>query len=452
MRHKIITAITGFAAATMPISAQLLSIDDCIAMALEANNSIKASEFQTRQADEMVRSLKANYLPDISATATGLYSNARGSYSIEGGNLPVFSVDAAGAPSPTGSFAYFPGIGLDYKVGPMFTAGVEVTQPIYMGGKIRSSVAVASHRRDMANASLEMTRDEVIASTATAYADVVKAQQLLEVAKSYRSVVMELQANVQSAIRHGLRHNNDGLKVAVRINEADLNILRAKNAIRLAKMNLCRLTGQSMVSDIEVMPAFPQVSVPGSIDNGEAIYRRPEWSALQSESDALKSQVDMARSEMLPQVALKAGYAYNYGFELNHTELFNSGAFAVLLNVRIPLYHFGGRSAKVNATREQWRKSQADMRDKEQLLLLDLNRSYSNLEEAQAALKLSETSVEQAAENMRVSRVMFDNGMETLSDYLEAQLLWSSACEQRIEAGFALYTAHIAYLRACGKL
>lgn len=137
---------------------------------------------------------------------------------------------------------------------------------------------------------------------------------------------------------------------------------------------------------------------------------------------------------------------------LNHTELFNSGAFAVLLNVKIPLYHFGGRSAKVNATREQWCKSQADMRDKEQLLLLDLNRSYSNLEEAQASLKLSETSVEQAAENMRVSRVMFDNGMETLSDYLEAQLLWSSACEQRIEAGFALYTAHIAYLRACGKL
>lgn len=88
MRHKIITAITGFAAATMPISAQLLSIDDCIAMALEANNSIKASEFQTRQADEMVRGLKANYLPDISATATGLYSNARGSYSIEGAICP----------------------------------------------------------------------------------------------------------------------------------------------------------------------------------------------------------------------------------------------------------------------------------------------------------------------------------------------------------------------------
>lgn len=92
------------------------------------------------------------------------------------------------------------------------------------------------------------------------------------------------------------------------------------------------------------------------------------------------------------------------------------------------------------------------MHDKEELLMLDLHRSYTNLEEAEAALRLSETSVEQAAENMRLSRVMFDNGMETLSDYLEAQLLWSQSCQQHVEAGFALYTAHIAYLRACGKL
>ena len=76
----------------------------------------------------------------------------------------------------------------------------------------------------------------------------------------------------------------------------------------------------------------------------------------------------------------------------------------------------------------------------------------SNLEEAAAALRLSETSVEEAAENMRLSRVMFDNGMETLSDYLEAQLLWNKTCQQRVEAGFSLYTAHISYLRASGKL
>lgn len=450
MRHKITAIILAVVSAGA--SADVLSVDDCIDMALSSNNAIKASEFQISQARYMVKSLRANYFPDISASATGLYSNARGSYSIEGGNLPVFTVDAAGAPVPSGSFAYFPGIGLDYKIGPMFTAGVEVTQPIYMGGKIRSSVAVAGHKADMAEASLEMTRDEVITAVTTAYADVVKAQQLLEVAKSYKSVVLELQANVESAISHGMRHNNDRLKVSVRINEADLNILRARNAIRLAKMNLCRITGQSMVTDFDVVDKFPEVAMPAAIDSPEAIYDRPEWHALRANELALKSQIDLARSELRPQVAMKAGYSYNYGLEINKSTLFDRGAFAVMLNVTVPIYHFGGRSAKVNASREQLRQSQAEMRDKEELLTLDLHRSYSNLEEASAALRLSETSVEQAAENMRLSRVMFDNGMETLSDYLEAQLLWNQTCQQHVEAGFSLYTAHIAYLRACGKL
>ncbi len=450
MRLAIISAITVLAAAGA--SASVLTIDDCIDMALTSNNAIKASEYRTEQAGAMLKSLRANYFPDINATATGLYSNARGSYGIEGGNLPVFTVDGTGNPSPTGSFAYFPGIGLDYKVGPMFTAGVEITQPVYMGGRIKNSVKMASHKADMAAAALEMTRDEVIVSVTTAYADVVKAGRMLEVAKEYRSVVMELKANVESAVAHGLRHNNDKMKVNVRINEADLSILRARNALRLAKMNLCRITGQSMLTDFDVTDEFPKVELPAAIDNSDVIYDRPEWQALQANGRALKSQVDVVRSELLPQVALKAGYAYNYGFELNHTELFNRGAFAVLLNVTIPIYHFGGRSAKVTASREQWHQSQAEMRDKEELLTLELHRAYSNLEEAAAALRLSETSVEEAAENMRLSRVMFDNGMETLSDYLEAQLLWNKTCQQRVEAGFSLYTAHISYLRASGKL
>ena len=452
MRHPLKTIAIIMAAAAISAEADTLTVDDCVEMALEANNSIKSSEYQTRQAKAMVKSLRANYFPDISASATGIYSNARGSYSIEGGNLPVFAPDGNGMPVPTGSFAYFPGIGLDYKVGPMFTAGVEVTQPVYMGGKIRSSVAMASHKAEMAHAALEMTRDEVIVAVTTAYADVVKAEQLLEVAKSYKSVVLELQANVESAIAHGMRHNNDRLKVAVRINEADLNILRARNAIRLAKMNLCRVTGQPMITDFDVVDRFPEVTLPAAIESNDVIYDRPEWHALQANGLSLKSQIDITRSELLPQVAVKAGYSYNYGFELNKSALFDRGAFAVLLNVSVPIYHFGGRSAKVDASREEWHRSQAEMHDKEELLMLDLHRSYTNLEEAEAALRLSETSVEQAAENMRLSRVMFDNGMETLSDYLEAQLLWSQSCQQHVEAGFALYTAHIAYLRACGKL
>lgn len=72
------------AAAAISAEADTLTVDDCVEMALGANNSIKASEYQTRQAKAMVKSLRANYFPDISASATGIYSNARGSYSIEG--------------------------------------------------------------------------------------------------------------------------------------------------------------------------------------------------------------------------------------------------------------------------------------------------------------------------------------------------------------------------------
>jgi outer membrane protein TolC len=65
---------------------------------------------------------------------------------------------------------------------------------------------------------------------------------------------------------------------------------------------------------------------------------------------------------------------------------------------------------------------------------------------------MTKTALEQATENMRLSKSMFDNGMETLSDYLEAQVLWQQANEEHITAGFNRYVSYIDYQRTIGAL
>ena len=85
-------------------------------------------------------------------------------------------------------------------------------------------------------------------------------------------------------------------------------------------------------------------------------------------------------------------------------------------------------------------------------MLLELVQSVNNLDEARLESTIAERSLQQAEENMRVSRSQYDVGLETLSDHLEAQALWQQAYETKVDACFRLYLNYITYLKATGTL
>lgn len=85
-------------------------------------------------------------------------------------------------------------------------------------------------------------------------------------------------------------------------------------------------------------------------------------------------------------------------------------------------------------------------------MLLELAQSVNNLDEARLESTIAERSLQQAEENMRVSRSQYDVGLETLSDHLEAQALWQQAYETKVDARFRLYLNYITYLKATGTL
>ena len=118
---------------------ETLSLQQCREMAMQYNKEMAASVKQTESALYTMKSYKGNFFPNFTASGMGLYSTANGGFGIEGGNLPVLQPDAAGNFKPTGNFAYFPGINLDYKVGTVYMGGIQVEQPLYMGGKIRAA-------------------------------------------------------------------------------------------------------------------------------------------------------------------------------------------------------------------------------------------------------------------------------------------------------------------------
>ena len=144
MKKEILSAIGIIAGilfgTTLSLSAQeKLSLKQCREMALKYNKEMAAADRQTEAARLMSLSYKANFFPNFTANGTGIYSTADGSLGIPGGNLPVFMPNPTTGELVSSGFAYFPGLNLDYKVGTVYSGGIQMEQPLYMGGKIRAS-------------------------------------------------------------------------------------------------------------------------------------------------------------------------------------------------------------------------------------------------------------------------------------------------------------------------
>lgn len=428
---------TSLAADTARQTARMLAPDECRAMALQYNKEIAAAEQAAKSASFTAKSYKANFLPNITATGTGLYSTADGKFDILGYNV-------------------------GYEVGTLLAGGLSVEQPIYMGGKISAAYKLAMLGKDIAQTQKTLTATEVIQKTDEAYVQVVKAKEMMKVAEAYRSLVEELMHTVESAYRNGMKPKNDVLKVQVKMNDSELSLRKAENGLRLAKMNLCHYIGLPLTTDINVsgLPTVEQALGTADVSQSQItdsrlmldISNRPEYAILNMQVDIARQEIKLNRSEMLPKIGVNATYNYVHGLEVNDKTLIDKGIFSAALNVSVPLFHFGEHRNKVRAAKAKHVQAQLEQQDMNEKMTLELAQALNNLDEAVLECGIAGRSLTQAEENMRVSRKMYNAGMETLSDYLEAQTLWQQAYERQVSAGCQLHLAHIAYQKAAGIL
>lgn len=448
----------------IPIQAQqLLTLDECRSLALENNHEIKAAQSQTESATYTRKSYRANYFPTITLNAIGLYSTMGGSEDLAIGeqNLPVFKPNSQfGAQTPQLSdkmwlvqnltgYAYFPGFStsIDYEVGPMLLAGISLEQPIYMGGKIANATKIASKAVEMSQANETLTKVNAIKKTDEAYALVVKAKEMQKVAISYNTVLQELMNNIVKAKNQGMSTGNDVLKVQVKLNESELNLTKAANAVTLAKMNLCHVIGMDLSSDIDVTDNYPQ------IDTKEGgVAARPESKILAKKVEIAEAKTKVERSAVRPEVGAMVSYNYVHGFKIADETLFNDADLTALVKVKVPIFNFGKSTNKIRAAESSLQQTRIEQQNITEQLELEHQRAVNILSEAEKELSVAENSLRQASENMRSSKSLYENGYETLTDYMQSQVLWQQAMAAKVDAEYQLYLAKVDFNRTSGTL
>lgn len=430
---------------------QTFTLQECREMALQNNIENNIAKEQINIANYKIAAYRANYLPKISASGLYLYTDATLAKTLEGGMLPTFVPNGAGGVVPNGGFAFMPDIPLELKLSGTYNGSLKIEQPIYTGGKITAAYKMAKTAHQMAIVNEALSASQVILLCDEAYWNCVKAKAMIETATQFKETLEELQRMVQNAVEAGMTHRKDLLSVQVKINEAQLGLARAQNGYRLAIMNLNHITGlplnnSTMVS--ESLEENPINRAPNSFD----ITVRPEYALLTKQVEIKKQQENLARSEFLPNIGVMGTYGYTNGLKMNNEKLVNGANLGALVSISIPIYHWGEGRNKIKEAKLQSAIAQMQLTNSEQKMTLEATQAINELNEAQLEVDLTSKSVEQALENREVSKERYSAGMETLSNYMEAQTMWQNAMSSLICAKASLNISKTKYLKAMGIL
>ncbi|MBR5170377.1 MAG: TolC family protein [Muribaculaceae bacterium] len=466
---------------------RVLTLNECRAMALENNKQMQVSRVKQNIAENMRKSARTKYLPRVSAI--GAYEFTSREISIlnkdqkdllnnlgdvftsaidnEMSKLPLDPTRAqelSEMAAPYVSAAEGTINQLGQSVTEAFrtdtrnamAGSILLTQPLYMGGAIKTMNRMADIQEEMASNTLEARRQATLYDIDNVYWQVVSLRHKQTLAESYLNLVKKLDHDVEKMTEAGLTTRSDRLSVQVRVNEAEMALAKVMDALSLTRMLLCQLCGLPLDEPIELADeTADEIAAPAALPTAgtaQFIDNRPELRLLENTARLSLEEANLLKAENRPQVSLMGGYAVTNPNAFNGFHRRFGGFWHVGLQVRIPLWNWGDVKYKVQTANEAATVANLELQDAREKIELQVNQNRFRVSEANKNLALAKSNIANAEENLRMAKRGFEEGVITPTTVMEAQSAWLQAQTQKIDAEIELQLSHTDLLKSLGML
>lgn len=475
--NRIIATCVCAVCFVLPSNAQMLSLDSCRAMAMRNNKQLSIARQKQQVAVNTRKAARTKYLPHIdiaggwmlTSREMSILNNSQkealstiGTSSFEqiGNDLSKVVTDMFerklisqaqaqyidGAAQRIGEKLSNYGNALGEKVKDAFRTDTRsiivgsavVNQPVFMGGAIIAANKMADIAEQMSATQIDAAEQNVMYDVDQNYWLVVSLKQKQNLADSYLKLIAKLDSDVHKMIKEGVATRADGLKVDVRLNEAEMAKTQVDNGLSLARMLLCQTCGLPVDSDITLADENTDDINAGTAnmqyDHSIAMNNRPELQLLNDAVALSEQSTKLIRAARLPQVMLTGGYLVSNPNVFNGFEKKFGGMWNVGIMLRVPVLDWGDNMYKVRASKVATNIAQLEYEEAKEKIDLQVNQYDYRLSEANKRLVTAQKNISRADENLRCANLGFTEGVIDATEVMAAQTAWLQAQTQKIDA------------------
>lgn len=435
------------------IAQDSVTIESCREKAIVFNKQLKKAELQKKEATETQKATRTTYLPSISADANAMHIRGLDDINTAGGFLPTAaSEEAATNGEFTGtSDVWMPGYSIELGNLNVIYGGFSISQPIYTGGKIITANRMADLGVDMADIAFDLKYSEIIELTDQAFWNVAMVEANISLAEKYIEMLTETEELMTAMYDVGLQPASEKLKVSVQKNEAELQLMMARNGLKIAKMNLNQIIGNNLETEINITYHYIDNMQLIDLSNGTqmASTNRDELKLLQKQIEMSVLDKKMIASDYLPQLGVGVQYQTSYVDNFIEDIEFRP---IVAAQLTVPIFQWGQKYKKKKAAQYRVKQNEMELSHTTDLVHLQVQNTRVRVEEAYEAILIANKNIVEAEESLDETKSSFEVGLNSTTDLLFAQTNWLTAKAQRIQAIAKYKVLETTWQKVTGRL
>jgi outer membrane protein len=411
-----------------------LTLNEAIDLGIKNSKQLKNSQAKIEEATAVLREEQDKKLPSGSVSGSYLRLNSA--------NFDLKTKDNS---SGGGNTSETP------KVNQAIYGLLNVSLPIYSGGRIRYGIESASFLQKAAQLDAEEDKNEVVQTVIEAFANLFKAKTAVRLMQENLLQSQQRVKDLANLEKNGLLARNDLLKAELQSSNIELSLLDADNNWRLANVNMDLMLGLPTTTELaldtsDVIKKDDQRVLDEYVQ--AALTNRKDVVATDLRKKAAETGVKSAKAEKYPSLNLTGGYiAADIPNVFSVTNAVNIG-----VGVSYNISSLWKNKAKVDQAQskvKQWVIAESILDDN---IRLQVNKDYLSLLSNRKKIEVYAKAVEQAQENYRIIKNKFDNSLATTTELLEADVAQLQANLSFTLSRADAFVAYHKLLRTAGTL
>ncbi len=345
---------------------KIIEVNDCVKIALEHHPAIKSAMSNAEIYKSKIAQAWANYFPTFSAGV----SYSRNDMQVSNFAFPTQVYDMFYTPTVSGNMLLF-----DF-------------------GKTKAQADLAKRTYESAKYNLETAINTVVFTVKQAYYNLLFAQQQVKV---YEDTVKDYTLHLEQAKAYydiGTKARIDVLTAEHNLGRAKLNLLQAKNTLKIAYVQLSNAMGMPDYTNYDVTDNLTTKAYDINADDAvnTAYDTSPELLAAKKRADASELLVRASRRAFTPNLSgfasysrggkrMDTDYGYQVGAQLNYQTV-------NLLQLK----------KQVDEAKATYKKDLADYENTKQTIYFEVKQAYLNMTTAQESISVAKLSMDQAKE------------------------------------------------------
>ncbi|RJS20037.1 TolC family protein [Corallococcus sp. H22C18031201] len=431
MRALPLMLLLALPAGAQAPESRVLSLEDAESSAREHQPQLRSAQAGTDAARARVDQSRSSLLPQV---------NANASYEVGTNNRNVVQTTPGTGSNPTVT-------GTSRR----FSAGVTATQLLYDFGRTTGRYNASKQSAEAQTQNQEQVLQDVLLDVRSAYFNVLTQKALLDVARETLQSEEARLRQVTAAVQVGSRPEIDLLQQRTARANAQVANIRAQNAYATAKAQLNQAMGVETptdysVQDVSVVPLEGEDQPLDPLVT-RALAARSDVAARDRQIQAQELTVRATGGGYWPSLNATANVADTGEDPVVDNRLNATGG----LSLSWPLFQGGLTRAQVSEQRATLRDLQAQRDLLRQQVRLQVEQARLAVVASREALSAAEEAQVNARERLRLAEGRYQAGVGNIIELSDAQVAYTNAAAQHVQANYDLATSRATLARALGS-